>query len=306
MESILHHASDPLRFCFYCLHDGKLLTDKTKGRLTQIVGRHGAALNFVQMDASRVNVYGDWGPEYITGAAYYRLLIPEALPQLDRCLYLDCDVVALGDIAELWDIKMPEAAIAAVRDCYVDRENLKKYENIKCYFNSGVLLMDLRRWRNLHYIEKCLRLASNPELHKRFADQDLLNIAFCDEVHVLHPRWNIQTGQKPMCKTMSLADDWREWWEICQAPKIAHFTSERKPWNMEMKHRWSFEYWRMLAMTPWGEEMKDLRQKILMAKGFRLKAQFTKLLRWLLTVKKTRISGALKVSFCGRLIIDQE
>jgi lipopolysaccharide biosynthesis glycosyltransferase len=306
MQSILHHAKAPSRFTFHFLEVNKKLTQATKDKLAQIANNFQVPLYFTQVKSELAEVYSQWGPDYISTAAYSRLWLAEALPQLDRCLYLDSDLLALDSIEELWDTPIPATAVAAVADCYVDRENLKKYQEIHRYFNSGVLLMDLQIWRKRQYVQKCLDLADNPELHKRFADQDVLNIALSNDVYFLHPRWNIQTGQRPPCVNRSLEKEWRQWREICQSPKIAHFTSERKPWDMAMKHRWSMEYWKMLTATPWAAEIHGLKWKIALARMYRIKAQITKVLRWLLTIRSNRTHATLKVSVCGRMIINRQ
>ncbi|MDR0534009.1 MAG: glycosyltransferase family 8 protein [Verrucomicrobiales bacterium] len=304
--SILQHAADPGRFHFHFLQGINSLSEGARDKLMLVINQFGAKGDFVIVNSSLVQAYGELGPEYITAAAYYRLLIPDVFRELERCLYLDCDVVALGDIAGLWDMAMSEAGISAIVDCYVDRENLQRYNEVRHYFNSGVLMMNLRRWRERNYIKQCLSLARKPELHERFADQDILNIVFCEDVHILHPRWNIQTGQKPLFKSGDLQPDLQQWREIRQAPKIAHFTSHKKPWNMGMKHDWSMEYWKVLEQTPWGREMRGFGKKMLVAKCFRLKAKLTKLLRWLLTYRKNSACGACRISLCGRLIVDRK
>lgn len=304
--SILQHAASPQRYHFYFLQGANGLSPGARQKLTQVITQFGAVGEFVTVDTTLVQAYDDLGPDYITLAAYYRLLIPDVFKKLDRCLYLDCDVVALDDLAELWDMPVPDMAVCAVIDCYVDRENLQRYDEIRHYFNSGVLLMNLQLWRERNYVKQCLGLARKPELHERFADQDILNIVFRNDVHILHPRWNIQTGQKPFFKSDELQQDFREWREIKESPKIAHFTSHKKPWNMGMKHDWSMEYWNVLVQSPWSTEVCGFGRNIAMAKLFRFKARITKLLRWLLTYRKNSTCGACRISLCGRLIVDRK
>jgi lipopolysaccharide biosynthesis glycosyltransferase len=306
MLSVLNHAAQPTRFHFYYLQGENPLSGDQQRKSEQIVKQYGAQLSFVQVKGDWVKRLGKLGPDYITAAAYYRLLIPSIFPQLERCIYLDCDLVALGDLTELWDMDISTAGIGAVEDCFVEREGLQKYPEIEHYFNSGVLYMNLDRWRKLQYSEKCLRLAADAEMRERFADQDVLNVALSKDVIYLHPRWNIQTGQKPLFSSKRLREARQAWREICQAPKIAHFTSSKKPWNMGMKHNWSMEYWRMLSVTPWKAELKNLPKLIWRAKLNRLKALISRGSRWLLTFKKNTKKQEFRISVCGRLVIDRK
>ncbi|MDR2463070.1 MAG: glycosyltransferase family 8 protein [Verrucomicrobiales bacterium] len=307
-QSILSRSATPSRFHFYFLQDNSGLSAANREKLSRIIQAHGAEGEFVAVDAALVEPYRKLGPARFTAATWYRLLAPSACPQLARCLYLDCDVVAIGDVAELWDTPLPETGLAAVADCFIEREKFKRLPGVRRYFNSGVLLMNLQRWREQGYTERCLALAADRDLLADFPDQNILNMVFSDDVHFLHPRWNIQTGQQPLMVTAALRDDWREWREICQSPKIAHFTSDRKPWNFAMKHGWSLEYWRTLMLTPWGAECSGAERQRLMwrARSGRAKALASRFLRWLLMFKKSEKTGAARLVLCGRLVIDKK
>jgi lipopolysaccharide biosynthesis glycosyltransferase len=301
VTSILHHASEPGRFHFYFLQGDQKLSDRSRAKFSEVIEAYGAALDYVEVDVRLLAGFENHGPKHITSAVYYCVMIPNLLPNLERCLYLDCDVLALGDLAELWDTVNPDASIAAVADCNIDRAGLKKYEVIKRYFNGGVLLMNLRRWREREHVKSCLQLLADPQMRKRFANQDVLNVVFCDEVHLLHPRWNIQTGQKNLVQTKALDQEWRE---ILQAPRIAHFTGGSKPCNMGMTHRWSVEYWRILAKTPWGREMPDLGKKMLVARLHRLKKVAQRTFRWMLEARMNLEAGICRIVLFGRILVD--
>jgi lipopolysaccharide biosynthesis glycosyltransferase len=152
MASILYHAFDPVRFHFYFLQGDRPLSDASRAKLDRVVKKYGAAMSFLEVDVSLIAGFAHLGTKRImkriSAAAYYRLLIPDLLKDLERCIYLDCDLIALGDLAELWDTINPNTSVAAVCDCYIHGTGSKKFEVIECYFNSGVLLMNLRLWRD--------------------------------------------------------------------------------------------------------------------------------------------------------------
>lgn len=84
-------------------------------------------------------------------AFYLRLLAPTLLPDIDKALYLDCDLIVNGDIQELYNINLEDYAVAAVHDATLSYNIVKDYLGYDYwkdgYFNSGVLLMNLRYWR---------------------------------------------------------------------------------------------------------------------------------------------------------------
>jgi lipopolysaccharide biosynthesis glycosyltransferase len=303
VTSILHHASEPGRFHFYFLQGNRKLSDRSRAKFSEVIETYGAALDYVEVDVRLLAEFENLGPERLSPAVYYLMMIPNLLPNLERCLYLDCDVLALGNLAELWDTVNPDAGVAAVADCNIDRDrvSLEKYEVIKRYFNAGVMLMNLQRWRERERVKSCLQLSANPRMHDRFANQDVLNVIFRDDVYFLHPRWNIQGGQKPIVKTKELDQEWRE---ILQAPRIAHFAGSGKPCNMGMAHRWSMEYWRMLAKTPWGREMPDLGGKMRVASLHRLKRVTQRTLRWMLDARMNLEAGTCRIVLFGHVLVD--
>jgi len=300
--SILYHSSEHERFHFYFLQGERKLSDQSRAKFDQVIKAYNAALTYVEVDVTRLLKFVNSGPASFI-SAYYRMIIPELFPDLERCLYLDCDLLALGDLAELWDTVKPDTGIAAVSDCNIDRDRdrLKKYEAIKRYFNTGVLLMNLRRWRECDRTESCLQLSADPTMH-RFADQDILNVVFCDDVIFLHPRWNILGGQKSIARNKEWDQEWRE---ILQAPRIAHFAGG-KPCNMWMQHHWSMEYWRMLAKSPWGREMPDLGKKMFVARLHRLERLASRTLRLILDVRMNRKAGSCRIVLFGRLLVDKK
>jgi lipopolysaccharide biosynthesis glycosyltransferase len=302
LMSILYHTSEPVRFHFYLLHGKQKLSGPARAKFSRMIKTYGAALDYVEAHGRPLTGLENLSPEHGVRSTYYRLMIPDLLPNLERCLYLDCDVLALGDLAELWDMVNLEIGVAAIGDCYLDRVESKKNEVISRFFNTGVLLMNLRLWRKQGRVKSCLQLLAEPKMHKWYADQDILNVVFRDDVHFLHPRWNIQTGQKPSAKTRERDQEWRE---ILQAPRIAHFTTPSKPGNMGMTHHWSMEYWRMLAKTPWGQEMSDLGKKMLVARLYRLKRVAQKTLRWMLEASLNLKARTCRIALFGRILVDR-
>jgi lipopolysaccharide biosynthesis glycosyltransferase len=172
-------------------------------------------------------------PAYHVGAgAYLRLMLPAAMPQhIKRTVYIDADVLCLGDLADLWDADIGEAPIGAVRDPFVP--SIKSHGGLPgagpeisatapC-FNSGVLLMNLRRWRDLQVTEKCFQYLADNREEVRYLDQDALNYTTSGEWYELDPKWNYMRTWRiePTYRGVGRGEEIR----------IMHFTGPYKPWN---------------------------------------------------------------------------
>jgi lipopolysaccharide biosynthesis glycosyltransferase len=170
-------------------------------------------------------------PEFSTAsglpkAACARFLIPHVIPKsISRILYLDADILVLGDLAPLWHQDLKGAVVGAVLDG-LDKQikakgaRVARVPWVKQYFNAGVLLMDLGRWRSERISEQALEyLRRTPD--SPFGDQDALNVACDGRWTPLHPRWNFQghLGQR----IADIAPEHR--------PTIIHFITNLKPWN---------------------------------------------------------------------------
>lgn len=133
----------------------------------------------------------------IPETAYYRIAIPELFRDkgLERILYLDCDMIALTDISELWEVDLSGYILAAVEDAGF-HHRLEKMA-VACdstkYFNSGFMLINMEKWLSENVTKRVLRyIHDNPEKLK-FHDQDALNAILHDQWLQLHPKWNAQS-----------------------------------------------------------------------------------------------------------------
>lgn len=135
---------------------------------------------------------------HITRATYARLLIPEVLPDLRKVVYLDTDVMVCGDVKELFDVDLEGFAIGAVWEDYMEEngnnaEHLRRLKMGKKhkYFNAGVLLLDLDKWRRDGVFNEIMDMVPYVINDLKFMDQDLLNKYFECDYKLLHEKYNI-------------------------------------------------------------------------------------------------------------------
>lgn len=183
--------------------------------------------------------------EHVSIAAYFRILIPNLLPNLKKILYLDCDIVVMGDLFDLYNIKIDDFCISAVED--VDQnslfvKNVKNNLGIKedeNYFNSGVLLINLEKWRENNITQKGITFIKNNPEKIIIYDQDALNYFLHNDCLFIGPIYNTQL---------------KEFTIIKKDPVILHLTSSNKPWNYNYINKYGKRiYFNYLKKTPWKD-----------------------------------------------------
>ncbi len=202
---------------------------------------------------------------HLTTTAYYRLLITKFLPlEFDKAIYLDTDMIVKGNLEELWNIPLEDNYALAVQDdveLYISMSGgLRNYQDVGIcpdykYFNSGLLVINLEKWRSENIGEKVLEyIRQNREYVRN--DQDGLNAILAGKWGEIHPRWN----QMPRIYDYS---SWQEsphaediYKELLHQPCIIHFTNSPKPWyaglKAECRHPKKDLFFQYLDMTDWS------------------------------------------------------
>lgn len=249
LYSILRNVNERARLHFYIL-DGGILP-KNRHRLEKIFRlrddyrRH--RVQWIQPDLSQIRDLPRHS--WMSEATYLRLLIPQILPQeLEKVIYLDCDLVLETDIQSLWEEPLDGQVIGAVRDVLIQRlshsTGVKNYESYggtadSPYFNSGVMLIDIPAWRREKISEKSIDyLAENKEtftLH----EQEALNAALIGGWAELDPRWNQQASifwSFVLPETDYTLKIRAMYADLAHKPWIIHFISKSKPWDYKCMH----------------------------------------------------------------------
>ena len=186
--------------------------------------------------------------------AYYRINLPNILSNLDKVLYLDCDIVINHDLAELYGKKV--TCIAAVRDANV---YLEEYYNRlfsatapKGYFNSGVMLLNLAEMRHVGASEKIMQYIKENKGTFRWHDQTGLNWFFFKTYESLPPKFNfLQTIYAFKNLKHPLYEE-AEYTEARNDPAIIHFAGKTyKPWLYESVGTYKGLYLKYLDNTPY-------------------------------------------------------
>ena len=132
-------------------------------------------------------------------AAYNRVLLPYLLTDVERVIYLDVDIVVVDDLEPLWQTKLDGNFIGAVKDVavYMNPRFSQHHqffgEQDDAYFNSGVLLMDLKAMRQENMPIAIINTAVDVASISRYADQDALNVYYHNAYKQIDVKYNYGT-----------------------------------------------------------------------------------------------------------------
>jgi lipopolysaccharide biosynthesis glycosyltransferase len=186
---------------------------------------------------------------YARPVYYYRAFIPRIFFQYDKGIYIDSDTILKDDVGKLYDIELGENAVAARVDPKVQAvpdfvNYVEKALGISSndYVNSGVLLMDLKKLRKLHYMTQMTDLIKK-DADLVAPDQDYLNVILKGQIMHLAPEWNLQPEG-----------------EDAKGAKLLHFNLSKKPWHFDDVNC-SEDFWRAAKGTGfYGDLMREKEQ----------------------------------------------
>ena len=199
-------------------------------------------------------------------ATYYRCMFSAILPDdVEKVLYLDCDIVVLGDISEFWNTDLSGCGAACIEDIGKDEDERYErlhYDRSYSYFNAGVLLINLDYWREHKVDKQCVEYFQTYPERILFNDQDLLNVVLHKDKVFVPLKWNMQDGFYRYGIDKKVAD-WNNFREELLHPVILHYTN-KKPWNYDSMHPLRSEYYKYLDMTPWQGQrpLSSLKKRV--------------------------------------------
>ncbi|MGH2396473.1 MAG: glycosyltransferase family 8 protein [bacterium] len=216
-------------------------------RVDRVLGELGAVAEWLEPDWRPVQhlAVSDRYPASI----FLRLLIPTILPQwVEKAVYLDSDLIVGANIGDLWEVDLGRKALLGVQDegvlTVASPWGLANYRELcldpsTTYFNSGVLVFDLRAWRERGLADRVIEYVAAHPNQMRFGEQDALNAVLAGTWGALDPTWN------------QLVSPWEGHNGRHYQPGILHFVSICKPWNPDGAHWTNFLYDRCLRRSGW-------------------------------------------------------
>ncbi|AOA00141.1 universal stress protein UspA [Carnobacterium divergens] len=242
-------------FHFYIIDDGLSLRSKLLLNRT-ISSCNKAVISYISVDASLFENMVE--SNRIPQTAYYRIAIPNLItdPDVERIIYLDCDMLVMDSIEELWGMDLEEHLLGAVEDAGFHHrlETMGIPFQSSRYFNSGLMVLDLAKWRQEQISEKVLQFAHNFPKKLKFHDQDALNAILHDRWTPLHPKWNAQTYMMLKEKVHPTLLGHLQYREARKSPSIIHFCGHEKPWMGISRHPFASYYHHYRSKTAFDYE----------------------------------------------------
>ena len=227
------------------------ISDPDRERLSRICSGDGVSLAW--HDPSSCELDRHPVTSRMTMATYARLVLAQLLPaDLERVIWLDADVLVTADLDRLWRTDLAGQHLLAVQDPFVpfvsSRYGIQRWQELGLaehakYFNAGVMLIDLDRWRRDEIGDHAGDYVRDHRAEVVFWDQDGLNAVLCGRWRELDARWNYCPGFTERERPESASLD----------PWIIHFAGSLKPWllpSAETGPRALF--YQVLDETPWA------------------------------------------------------
>ncbi len=245
IASLIENASKEYTYRIVVLNTG---LDPKNVDLVKKNERPGFTIDFVDISEEVKDIKSRFKNVYhFSIVTYYRLFIASLFPQYDKIVYLDCDLIVLGDISELYNKDMGDNIIGAAHDQYVAiTDEFKVYAEKAVavdpdgYISAGVLLMNLAEFRKNKIEEKFIDLICNYDFDLVDPDQAYLNFLCRGKILNLENGWN----KAPLPTE-------------CEGKKnIVHYALYKKPWQYDDVLDGEY-FWSYAQRSPFYQTIKE-------------------------------------------------
>ena len=247
LDSLEKYASDEYIYDIKILATG--LSDENV-QLTNKLNLPHLSISIVNVDERMKKIRNNIAKrlrDYYSESIFYRIFIPHLFPELEKAIYLDCDIVLKDDVAKLYFTDIGDNILGAVSDesiapipefcTYVD-EVVGSPEGI--YFNSGVLLINAKKFREERTEEKLLYLINKYNFQTVAPDQDYLNFLCRGRVYYFDKGWNKQPNQN-----LEFNED---------KIHLIHYNMFNKPWHYRGV-KYEEYFWEAAKGTPFYDSL---------------------------------------------------
>ena len=199
---------------------------------------------------------------YHSVAMYYRVFASEILPNdVDRILYLDCDMIVKKDLIDLYNENFDNNLAIGCRD--IHEKQCRERLGLDLYINSGMMMINLKGWREENIQSRFVDYIRGNSESIVWHDQDIINCVLSGRIKITDNRWNVQ-----VCTFC----DSEEQNIIGRDGFIIHYISSKKPWVIGVFHPFFDDYQYYLSISPfseikfrrWEYMFNDLKKTILM------------------------------------------
>ena len=249
LESLIENASKNYYYSIKILYTS--IDEDNKRKINKYQSQN-VNIEFVDLNYYIENVKDKlYTRDYYSKTTYFRLFIANLYPQYDKAIYLDSDIVVLGDISELYNQDIGDNLVAAAPDDVIQTtkvfqeyaEKVVGVSDYRNYFNAGILLMNLDEFRKFNFQEKFLYLLETVKFTVA-QDQDYLNRLCKGKVKIIDKGWDrmpIATDNMPI-----------------ENIKIIHYNLGQKPWKYD-NIQYQEYFWEYAKKTEYYEYICELK-----------------------------------------------
>jgi lipopolysaccharide biosynthesis glycosyltransferase len=261
LQNLKHNTSTEI----FIINGGISLNNQDKLRRITDVTTHDIRLRFVSPNMNKMPSIRTTG--HLTSAAYLRLTIEHVIPEkYSRAIYLDSDLLVETDLNDLWNSEMGDYTLLAVQDFLVPNVaspgGLLRFRELGFdpeapYFNAGVLVLNLTRWRQEKIAERVFEYLLNHQNSLTLGDQEGLNAVLANSWRKLKPNWNIQSsvfGFNRWANSTNKQEIEESYEDILASPYIWHFTGPLKPWHEDLDHPAKTDWRQNLYSSGWFQD----------------------------------------------------
>lgn len=249
LRSLIQNADPCFHYNIYVIYQD--LSPENRARLVSLETEY-ASLFFQKMEETLTGIEDceetKLRCDYFTLTIYYRLFLGDMFPQYDKGIYLDSDIVVPGDISKLYALDLGANMVGACHDFSIeDAPPLVHYVEqavgvpIGEYVNSGVLLLNLKKMRELRFGQEFLSRLNRFHFNCLAPDQDYLNAMCNGKILYLDKTWDTmpQKGRPEV-----------------RDPQLIHYNLFDKPWCYN-DIQYQNVFWRYAAETPYYEILRQ-------------------------------------------------
>lgn len=218
------------------------MSDNTKEKFLHLADVYGQRINIYPIDDACFK--GLVTTSLFPKSIYYRYLLPQILSNEDKVLYMDCDIIVRHTLSSFYNLDIKGSPCAVVIDQNSDDPIIhNRVRTNSPYWNSGVILMNLKYWREYGLMKELVEFIDNNPDKCIFPDQDAMNILFDGKVVYAGVEYNCQSHW--FYDISSSRISYKYWEKINQAvsdPVIIHYCEYIKPWYFKCYHPMKSEF----------------------------------------------------------------
>ena len=218
-------------------------------------------------------------------ASYYRIFLDQILPeQVSRILYLDGDIICLGDLQQLASQNFEKFTVMAVKDVPTTALKQEKKFHLTNYCNSGMLFINLPQWKKEKIPEKFLDVCYSYKEKLNHLDQDALNIILENQKKILDNRYNyIPEANEPLTN-------------LPERTLFLHYAGT-KPWYCWLEFPLQYYFKKYYALSPWKSQSlampRNYREMHYLSRYLQKKGDFGGSCYWLFKYLLTKVRTKL-------------